>query len=216
MSGPWIAAHEAEPIPGLPGRLPEGEAILWQGTPRWHSFARYGFHLPQFALYFALLLAWYVAESLAAGTASGTALLLGTARLAGLAAAALVLLAGLAALVARTTLYTITTRRVVMRVGMALPITLNLPFRLIDSAGVRLRADGSGDIALTLAAGERVAFVTLWPHVRPWHFARPVPMLRALPDAAQVAAVLGRALSLRAYAPQRNAVAPAAARAVAA
>jgi hypothetical protein len=208
VSGPWIVEHDAEQSPGLPGRLPEGEAILWQGAPAWRSFARYGFHLPQLGLYFGLLLAWYVAESLAAGTAAWT-VLVGTARLAGLAAAALALLTGLAALVARTTLYTITTRRVVMRVGMALPITLNLPFRLIDAASVRLRADRSGDIALTMAPGHRVAFVTLWPHVRPWRLARPMPMLRALPDAERAAAVLGRALALRAYAPERAAAAPA-------
>lgn len=215
MTGPWIVEHDAEQVPGLPGRLPEGEAILWQGAPGWRSFARHGFHLPQVGVYFGLLLAWYVAESLASGTAPWT-VLLGTARLAGLAAAALALLAGLAAVIARTTLYTITTRRVVMRVGMALPITLNLPFRLIETAAVRLRADGSGDIALTLAAGERVAFLTLWPHVRPWHLTRPIPMLRALPDAEQAAAVLGRALALRAYTPERAAPAQAPTQAVAA
>ena len=72
---------------------------------------------------------------------------------------------------ARTTVYTITSKRLVMRVGMALPVTINLPFNQIDGASLRLFANGSGDIPLKVTAKERVAYLLLWPHARPFHFA---------------------------------------------
>ncbi|MGA2129178.1 MAG: PH domain-containing protein, partial [Xanthobacteraceae bacterium] len=40
--------------------------------------------------------------------------------------------------------------------------------------------------------------LVLWPHVRPWHVARPQPMLRAVPDALRVAETLARAMVLAA------------------
>ena len=43
----------------------------------------------------------------------------------------------LAWLYARTTVYTITNRRVVMRFGVALPMSLNLPFRMVAAAGLQ-------------------------------------------------------------------------------
>jgi hypothetical protein len=63
----------------------------------------------------------------------------------------------------------------VMRIGMALPVTINLPFKLIDGASVRLFGNGSGDIPLKLTAKERVAYMLLWPHARPLHFSQPQP-----------------------------------------
>ncbi len=70
-----------------------------------------------------------------------------------------------------------------MRIGIVLTLTLNLPFRVIESAGLRTYADGTGDIPLSLAGKEKIAIIHLWPHARPWRFARPEPMLRAIPDA---------------------------------
>jgi hypothetical protein len=41
----------------------------------------------------------------------------------------------------------------------------------------------------------------LWPHLRPWRFATPEPMLRALTDAEAAAQILGRALAAASAAP---------------
>jgi hypothetical protein len=111
-----------------------------------------------------------------------------------LALAALALVALLTWLTTRTTVYTITNRRVVMRIGIALPLTVNLPFRIVGSAGLKLHADGTGDIPLSLTGDGRMAYLHLWPHARPWRVSRAEPMLRAVPDAARVAEILGRAL----------------------
>ena len=107
-----------------------------------------------------------------------------------------IIVALMAWLTARTTVYTITNRRVVMRIGIVLSVTFNLPFRVIDSAALRGYADGTGDLTLVLAGEDRISYLHLWPHARPWHVARPVPMLRCVSDAAGVAAMLSRAVAL--------------------
>jgi hypothetical protein len=98
-------------------------------------------------------------------------------------------------LVERTTLYTITNRRVVMRFGVALPMTINIPFNLIDEAALKLNRNGSGDIALALSASQKISYLLLWPHARPWRMRRPMPALRAISDPAGVAELFGHALA---------------------
>jgi hypothetical protein len=47
---------------------------------------------------------------------------------------------------------------------------------------------------------QRLAFLLLWPHVRPWKLTRVEPMLRCVPDARNVAGLVAKAL--RAASPQ--------------
>jgi Bacterial PH domain len=194
--------HDYEPVPGLPARLPPGETILWQGAPRWESLACRAMRIRQISAYFALLAVWSVVAGLSAGTLAEQ-IMLSTLRLGALAVLAIGLLMLFAWLVARTTLYTITTRRVVMRFGIALPMTLQIPFGKIDAAGLHEWSDGTGDIALSLQAGQRIAYLLLWPHARPWKITRPAPSLRVVRDAALVAQVLGRALAASASQPTK-------------
>ncbi|MGQ0672660.1 MAG: photosynthetic complex putative assembly protein PuhB [Hyphomicrobium sp.] len=183
-----------EPIPGLPQLLPEGETLLWQGSPAWRGVLRRVLHAELVAMYFGILIVWclMVPPLEAVGILAVTAPALRVA-IAGLAALSVLTL--LARAISRTTIYTITDRRVVMRYGVALPITFNLPFKAIASAGHRPFADATGDITLALAGDDRIAFFHLWPHVRPWRINRPEPMLRSVPDSLQVAELLGKALS---------------------
>ncbi len=48
---------------------------------------------------------------------------------------------------------------------------------------------------MQLAEGDSIAYLHLWPHARPWRAARPEPMLRCVPQAAQVAQLLSQAWS---------------------
>ena len=48
---------------------------------------------------------------------------------------------------------------------------------------------------LSLAGSDRIAYLHLWPHVRPWQLKRTQPMLRALADAQGVAQILASALA---------------------
>ncbi len=178
------AEYDLEPVRGLPGVLPEGEYILWQGAPSWKRLARDAFKTRWIAGYFAVLLLWAAVD----GNASGFAMTL----LVG--AAGVALLHILAWLAARATVYTITNRRVVFRFGIALPKCVNLPMSAIAGAGLKQNADGTGDIPLALSGAHRLGYVQFWPHARPWKVAEPEPMLRALPNVASVAALLSDAL----------------------
>jgi hypothetical protein len=194
-----LTEYEYEPVPGLPERLPPGEEVLWQGAPRWQSMARHALHARKVALYFLALLLLHLVWELTGGK-SLLSTLLASLWLAIPAALAIGLLALLAWLFSRATLYTITNRRVVMRFGVAIPITVNLPFAQIVNAALREHGDGTGDIPLTLASQVRSSYLILWPHARPWHFSPPQPMIRAIPDASKVAKILASALSVAATA----------------
>ena len=189
-------------VKGLPGPLPAGERLLWQGAPQWRAVALRVTHVRKLAIYFVALLAWYVASKVSGGMPAAD-VALGTAKLAGVALAPLALLTGYAWGVRRTTLYTVTSRRIIVKCGIALPMTINLPFARIDGAAVKAAADGSGDIALTIAPGDRVPYALLWPNVRSWHLGRTQPALRCVADVARVGQIIGRAMAAAADVPVR-------------
>ncbi|VVS99895.1 Photosynthetic complex assembly protein [Sphingomonas sp. EC-HK361] len=177
-----ITEYDNEPIPGLPGLLPKDERILWQGSPDWRVLARTAFHTRLTAGYFAVL-------ALAALASGGT---LGAAATVGVGLVGVALLHVLAWASARATIYTLTNRRIVFRIGIALPKCINLPLGVIGAVDATVRSDGSGDLPLHVAGAQRIGYAGLWPHARPWHLAVPQPMLRAIPDAERVGALIAR------------------------
>lgn len=182
-----------EPIKGLPSQLPEGETILWSGAPDWTVVARRVFYTRIVTGYFIALGIWrflskYGAAPIEEAIAYGCAVI-------PVYIVAMALLGLLAWMTARTTVYTVTNRRVAMRFGIALPMTINVPFAQIESASVKLYPNGSGDIPLALSTRDTFTYVMLWPHVRPRRFSRPEPMLRCLGDAQPVAALLSKAMA---------------------
>lgn len=195
---------ESEPIPGLPELLPAGESLLWQGSPSAASIARRALHAGKVAVYFAALALLSVVLNVQAGASPGeVASAALTVALVG--AAAIAVLMVLARAIARTTIYSITSGRVVMRLGVALPMTFNLPYKQIGSVDLKLFADGSGDIALATVGDKRLGFVHLWPHVRGWRLRSPEPVLRGLADAKPVAEILTAALRSAMTAGERQA-----------
>ncbi len=190
-----MSEHDFEPIRGLPGDLPKGEHLLWQGSPHWARLACDAFHVRAVALYFAVMLTWRTATAIGAGATPAKALL-ATLSVAPIAVLAVALLAFLGWLNARTTVYTITNKRVVLRFGTALTKAINLPFTIIESGSMKAFADGSGDVALTLKAPNTLAFLHLWPHVRPWRVAHPQPSFRSIKDASGVARILASAMKV--------------------
>ena len=151
------------------------------------------FHIRKIAVYFGLLLIWRVASGWLSGTSpSGLAESLLWILPLPLAAVGIPTL--LAWLYSRTTVFTITNKRVVMRYGVALPWSLNLPFGIVKSAAVSVNRDGTADIPLVIAGTGRVSFLHLWPFARPWRINHPQPMLRSVADGRQAASILARAL----------------------
>ncbi len=204
--------HEIEPVPGLPENLPSGERILWQGAPRWTGLARRAFHARTVAIYFGLLVLWRLVDGLVGGE-SVAALATAMAWMLALGLAGVGLLCLLAWLHAWSSLYTITNKRIVLRIGVAIPITMNLPFSVIASADFRDHGDGTGDIPIRIGGEQKVSWLLLWPNVKPWRMSRPEPMLRAVPDAQRAADILSNALlAAQEGQGERTAVAGAAAR----
>jgi hypothetical protein len=186
--------YDGEPIRGLPAKLPAGESILWQGAPDFRALAVRALHLRAVSWYFAFLAVWGIETRFASG-APALSVALAILEFVALAVLAVALLALFAYLVVRTTVYTITTRRVVIRFGIALPITIQIPFKSVTNAGVKRFAGGAGDIALALQGEQKIGYAVLWPHARPWKFASAQPSFRAIANVDSVAALLGRALA---------------------
>jgi len=186
--------HEFEAAHGLPQPLPADERLLWQGAPDWRSLARHGFHVRKLVLYFSVILGLRFAWQFGQG-AGWVESLAATLWLLPLAAVAIGMAGAMAWLAGRTTVYTLTDRRIVMRVGIVLTLTFNLPLSRVESAALHALGEGRGDIALTLDDSTRIAYLHLWPHARPWQVRRTQPMLRSLPDAARVAQALTAAWS---------------------
>lgn len=197
-----------EPVRGLPQALPEGEQLLWQASPGTLAFAIHAFHVRFVVGYFVLATSWRLANLETAG-ASGlemtrVAINSGIGAVAGLG-----LLFLIAWAMARATVYTVTSRRVVLRYGVAIRKYVNLPFDQIASADMRRYGDGKGDIVLSLASVGGLGYMRLWPHVRPLRFSRPQPMLRSLADVEAAARTLSSAIT--AHAPSRITAPPVAA-----
>lgn len=186
-----------EPVPGLPAPLPDGEHIVWQGSPQWLTLAIDAFHIRKVALYFAALVAIDVVQQWRQGVDT-EALLAGPALTFILCACAIGILMSLAWLSASATVYTLTNKRLLIRFGIAIQLTINLPFKQILAADLAVGRKGHGNIPLRLTTDSRVSYLVLWPHIRPWRFRRPQPMLRAIPEAANVAQLIARTIGARA------------------
>jgi hypothetical protein len=186
---------QVEPIRGLPEVPPDGEYILWQGAPAPWTLALQALNLGWVAGYFVLLAGWRgVVIGLDQGWALGAKATVPYFVLGLLACA---ILGIIALILARTTVYTLTNRRVAMRIGAALTVTLNLPFTSVISADLALNRDGTGTIALDLTRGTKLSYLVCWPHVRPWRVANTQPALRCIPDAERVASMLADAAQAR-------------------
>ncbi|MCE8009709.1 photosynthetic complex putative assembly protein PuhB [Aestuariivita sp.] len=191
---------EIEPVEGLPARPPEGEVILWQGRPDWRRLTWEALSLPWVLGYFGVLAFWRfisVVDQMPLGQAIGATIPFFL--VAGLATG---LLALTALVQARATMYTVTNRRVAMRIGAALTMTLNLPYTQIANAMLDLRKGGSGTIAFETMGDTRLSYLMCWPHVRPWHMKATQPALRCIRDAEAVAELIADAAQARVSQPQ--------------
>jgi hypothetical protein len=191
---------QIEPVKGLPETPPEGEVILWQGKPDWWALSKESLNLLWVAGYFVFLAAWRfvaVIDLMPLGQAiwaSVPFLILG--------AIVCVLLIGIAWTQAHYTVYTVTNRRVAMRIGAALTVTLNLPYTQIGAANLDLRKSGTGTVAFDLMGDTRISYLVCWPHVRPWRISPTQPALRCIPEAETIAAMISEAAQARISTPQ--------------
>ncbi len=179
-------------IRGVNEALPAGERVLWEGSPDARAIARHLFYIRPISAYLSVMVLWWVAvNGSQAGTTSfwvtlGTQLLLSG----GVVGSALLF----ARAIAKGTTYAITDRRLVLNFGVIFPMTVNLPLRYVQSASARQFSDKTGQIAVQLTEKEKLAWIVLFPHVRPWKFTNPEPLLRGLTDSVKVGEILREAV----------------------
>ena len=178
--------HEFEAALGLPEDLPRNEFIVWQGRPEWRQLAIEAFHVRKIAMYFAIMVLWQWVSLMESNTAGMDMLKqLGTSI--GLALLALAVLSWSAYWSAQATMYTLTNKRIIMRIGIVLSLTFNLPLKKITACDLQLVNKQTGNIALGIATDSPIGWLNLWPHVRAWRVASPQPTLRCVPKAERLA-----------------------------
>jgi len=200
-----MSRFKGKPVGGLPGRLPEGEILLWQGAPDWRSLSVRAFRIRWVAAYFGALIIWRAGAAFAAGHGVAAALTAGASSLT-LAAVSLSIFAGISWLMSRTTTYSITSKRIVITYGMALPKSVNLPYNRIDAANLALHAEHTGDIALKLPPATTLSYLLLWPHVRAGANGRAEPVLRCITNPGLVSELLVTGLGHSMGAAERAAI----------
>lgn len=183
-----------EPARGLPALLPRGEFMVWQGAPNWRVFANQVFHTRLIGAFLLLAAAIRVGVTVAGGGTFGSGIGQASVILA-FGLVGLGILSLMAWLVQRTTVYTITNKRVLLRIGVALQKTFNIPFAVMESADLKGHGHGSGTISISLKPDVSLAYLILWPHVRPWKMAQTQPSLRGIDDAQDVANTLSNAFT---------------------
>ncbi len=187
-------ADDAAPvyIRGVPHALPAGEQLLWEGSPAAGPVAKQVFHRALVIGYFAVMTLWWAISTYGSVPRNDFLAMLGVRLL--LAAIVVGVVEYLARAVSRTTVYALTSKRLVLKIGVVLPMTINLPLRLLQDAGVARFRDGTGQIALTLVPGDRLAYIALWPHCKVFKLNQPSPVLRGLTEPDRVAALLRDAI----------------------
>ncbi|MBI1391962.1 MAG: PH domain-containing protein [Alphaproteobacteria bacterium] len=190
-----------ETTPGLPAALPEGEDIVWQGRPNAIALVVHAFHVRFVAAYFVAFGAWSAANAMAGGASLGAAMSRGAAMIAaGMLAIGILSFIGFA--MSRAAIFTVTTKRVMIRHGVAIPKFINLPFAQIEAVATA-RKGGSTDIALNISKGGGAPYLHLWPFARPLRIGAPTPLLRALSAADADAACAAIASAMQANAPDK-------------
>jgi len=182
-----------EPVEGLPEVLPDGETVLWRGSPEKWRIGHRALHSGVVFGVFAILAVSSLFSSL---TAEATAFQKGMQFLSILLAGGAYV--GLAAmmgwLIAINTVYTITDKRLVIRHGITMPMAINVPFAKVANAQLKVGADGVGDVAVSLLDGNHVSLFAIWPHNRPWSWQGAAPAMKCIAEADKVARILHDAL----------------------
>ena len=161
---------------------------MWQGAPSpWHLTAQ-ALKARWIIGWCALLAVWRGGAALADGTMADAGRAVATYAVIGAASIAILYACGY--VMAKSTVYTLTNRRVVMRIGAALTVTLQMPFSRIGSADYAPGRGGTGTISFAPIGDGKLGTLALWPHCRPWA-KKAQPAFRAIPDAARVAELVG-------------------------
>jgi hypothetical protein len=165
---------------------------LWEGAPNARALARHLFFIRPLSAYLGAMMLWWVAVN---RTQFNTETFWATLGIQFLLVGGVIGGAWmLSRSIANGTVYAITDRRIVMRFGVIFPLTINVPLHYVEGASAREFSDRTGQIAVQLTKKESIAWIVLFPHVRPFEFSQPQPLLRGLTDSVKVGEVLRAAV----------------------
>jgi hypothetical protein len=179
--------HEFEAQLGLPEQLPKDERILWQGSPNWLSLSIEVYRLRSLGIYFMLMLLLQTSYISSQSEEWSYKPLILTGSMVVFTLSTIALWAWISA---KTCMYTVTNKRIVMRIGVVYSLTFNFPLKKIISAHELHRSKSTSDISVTLGKADRIGWLHLWPHTRPWVVNQPEPTLRCIDDGANCARIL--------------------------
>ncbi len=184
--------YELEASYGLPEKLPEGEHIIWQGSPDIWRMAKDVFYIRPIIAYFIFLVLYRIFDGISLEHTI-LSIVVSTSWMLALSVVCVGLVYCLAYFTANTTVYTMTNHRIVMRIGIALTLSFNLPYKEIISADFKEKKDGFGNIPFRISPNTKIAYFHLWPHARPFFYNNPEPMLRNIANVKEVAILLTNA-----------------------
>lgn len=193
MCTPDDSERAIERVPGLPGELPEGEQMLWQGSASARAIAIDALHVRAIALYFGLAAIARIGYNMANGEAAAAALQTGLG-IVGLGVVCIGILCVIAWAMANRSIVSVTSKRVVIRHGVGVRKYINIPFSQVESLDLRQHKSGVGDIAITTDGSAPIPYLHLWPFARPLRFTKTIPLLRGIPEIASVSNTLVSAM----------------------
>ena len=175
--------------------IPTGEKIVWYGRPDIRRFCLSAMGLKYVLVYLLFAIIFDIYSNLEGpGISSYIGGILPYILSFSLALILLVLI-GISQVV--STFYVITSKRIIIKSGVALIFMLNVPFSKIYNIQKQELSDGTGSISLELLGNKRIPFFACWPSVRPWYFNNPQPTFRCISDVNVVALYLSKSAQAR-------------------
>ncbi len=175
--------------------IPKDEEILWNGRPDLRRFCLSALGLRYIAVYLIVITGVIFFNNF--GNFSLAVFLEKMFPYILSCFIAVILLVVIGASQVMPTVYVITSKRIIIKSGLALIFMLNVPFDKISNIDKQVLKDGCGNISFKLISNKRVPFFASWPSVRPWHFNNPEPTFRCIADVDVVAFKLAKAAQSR-------------------
>ena len=175
--------------------IPENEEVIWHGRPNLRRFSLSALGLRYLMLYLLIISITTFSSNFGNLTLLLFLQMMFPYIISCCLAGIILVMIGISQVI--PTVYVITSKRIIIKSGLALIFMLNVPFDKVANIDKKVFNDGCGDISFKLIGNKRIPFFAGWPSVRPWYFNDPEPTFRCIPDVDVVAFKLTSAAQAR-------------------
>ena len=186
---------DKSPPKDILGAIPENEDIIWYGRPELRRFCLSALGLRYLLLYLLIVALFNLSSNFGNFSFFIYLEIMVPYIISCFLATVLLVIIGISQVM--PTVYVITSKRIIIRSGMALIFMLNVPFDKIANIDKQIFKDGCGNISFKLINNKRVPFFASWPSVRPWYFNNPEPTFRCISNVDVIALKLADAAQSR-------------------